>query len=127
MSGTLDDGTTAVPTYEGGEIRYVGSRERGDVLVTTHPGGERLTPERSLRIVQHSPSGFAVGYRGSGPAQLALAILLDYTDNAALAREHYQTFTDEVVSQLEYGADGTWTITNAPIEYVLPDDVAPTA
>ncbi|GAA0294410.1 DUF6166 domain-containing protein [Halarchaeum salinum] len=61
------------------------------------------------------------------PAQLALAVLLDYTDNAALAREHYQTFKDDVISQLEYGADGTWTLTDADIEHVLPDDVAPTA
>ncbi|QLC35590.1 hypothetical protein EFA46_015285 (plasmid) [Halarchaeum sp. CBA1220] len=126
MSGTFDDGATAVPTYRDGAIRYVGSRERGDVFVTTHPDGERLTSERSLKIVRHSPSGFAVGYRGSGPAQLALAILLDYTDNAALAREHYQTFTDEVVNQLEYGDDGTWTITEADIEQVLPNDIAPT-
>lgn len=127
MSRTFDDGAIAQTTQYEGEVRYVGSREHGDVLVTTHPGGDRLTPERSLEIVGHSPSGFAVGYRGSGPAQLALAVLLDYTDNAALAREHYQTFKDEVVSRLEYGADGTWTITGADIDQVLPDDVALTA
>ncbi|WP_188884579.1 DUF6166 domain-containing protein [Halarchaeum grantii] len=124
MSGIFDDGAIAQTTHAEGEIRYVGSREYGQVLVTKHPEGERLTPERSLTIARHSPGGFAVGYRGSGPAQLALAILLDYTDNASLARDHYQTFTDEVISQLEYGADGTWTITDADIEQALPDDVA---
>ncbi|GAD53944.1 hypothetical protein MBEHAL_2704 [Halarchaeum acidiphilum MH1-52-1] len=127
MSGTFDDGAIAQTNHDEGEIRYVGSHEHGNVLVTKHPEGERLTPERSLTIVQHSPSGFAVGYRGSGPAQLALAVLLDYTDNAALAQEHYQTFKDEVISRLEYGADGTWTITNADIKQVLPDDIAPPA
>ncbi|GGM73877.1 hypothetical protein GCM10009017_24760 [Halarchaeum rubridurum] len=127
MSGTFDDHATAQTTHHQNEIRYIGSREQGEMVVTTHPGGERLTPERSLQIARHSPSGFAVGYRGSGPAQLALAVLLDYTDNAALAREHYQTFKDEVISQLEYGADGTWTLTDADIEHVLHDDVAPTA
>ena len=126
MSGTFDDHATAQTTHHQNEIRYIGSREQGEMVVTTHPGGERLTPERSLQIARHSPSGFAVGYRGSGPAQLALAVLLDYTENAALAREYYQTFTDEVVSQLEYGDDGTWTITDADIEQILPKDIAPT-
>lgn len=34
--------------------------------------GEVLSPEQSLRVMRHSPDGFAWGYRGSGPAQLAL-------------------------------------------------------
>jgi Family of unknown function (DUF6166) len=38
--------------------------------------GERLTPDESLKVWRHSPSGFSWGYGGSGPAQLALAILL---------------------------------------------------
>jgi len=89
MSRTFDDGAIAQTSYDEGEIRYVGSREHGDVLVTTHPGGDRLTPERSLEIVGHSPSGFAVGYRGSGPAQLALAVLLDYTEGVIEVFTHY--------------------------------------
>jgi hypothetical protein len=36
-----------------------------------------LSPKRSLRVFNHSPSGFEWSYQGSGPAQLALAILLD--------------------------------------------------
>lgn len=39
--------------------------------------GRRLTPTRSLKVWNHSPDGFEVGYGGSGPAQLALAILLE--------------------------------------------------
>ena len=38
--------------------------------------GKPLSPERSLKVFNHSPSGFSWGYGGSGPAQLALAILL---------------------------------------------------
>jgi len=45
----------------------------------------KLTPERSLELADHSPSGFEWGYGGSGPAQLALALLLDYTDDKAFA------------------------------------------
>ena len=38
--------------------------------------GQVLTPARSQQVMNHSPDGFAWGYAGSGPAQLALAILL---------------------------------------------------
>lgn len=38
--------------------------------------GVRLDPAESLSIRRHSPTGFSWGYGGSGPAQLALAILL---------------------------------------------------
>jgi hypothetical protein len=38
--------------------------------------GRRLSPRRSQRLFNHSPDGFGWGYAGSGPAQLALAILL---------------------------------------------------
>jgi len=35
--------------------------------------------QRNLRHIPcHSPDGFEVGYEGSGPADLALAILVDY-------------------------------------------------
>lgn len=38
--------------------------------------GKILTPARSLKVRNHSPTGFNAGYGGSGPAQLALAIML---------------------------------------------------
>jgi len=41
--------------------------------------GRELSPERSQAVVNHSPTGFAWGYGGSGPAQLALALLLEIT------------------------------------------------
>lgn len=43
-----------------------------EVLVDGHP----LPLAPSLAVANHSPDGFAWGYGGSGPAQLALAILL---------------------------------------------------
>jgi len=45
----------------------------GDVRVD----GKVLDPGRSQKLFNHSPDGFAWGYAGSGPAQLALAILLE--------------------------------------------------
>jgi Family of unknown function (DUF6166) len=38
-----------------------------------------LSLEPSLAVSNHSPTGFEFGYGGSGPAQLALAILMDFT------------------------------------------------
>ena len=43
-------------------------------------GQEGLHPRKSLAVYNHSPDGFAWGYGGSGPAQLALAILLRATN-----------------------------------------------
>lgn len=53
--------------------------------------GNKLSPAKSLKVVRHSPTGFYWGYGGSGPAQLAMAILLLVTDkNTAL--DLYQSF-----------------------------------
>jgi hypothetical protein len=48
----------------------------------------------------HSPTGFAWGYGGSGPAQLALAILLKFVDERT-ALELHQSFKREVVAQCD--------------------------
>jgi Family of unknown function (DUF6166) len=61
--------------------------------------GKPLTPARSLRLVNHSPTGFSWGYGGSGPAQLALAVLLEVTDEAS-ALANYQDFKWAVIAQL---------------------------
>jgi len=63
------------------DVIYVGYRRRGRAIVKNQSDQEQLTPERSLALASHSPSGFEWGYGGSGPAQLALALLLDYTDD----------------------------------------------
>ncbi|WP_248898321.1 DUF6166 domain-containing protein [Haloplanus halobius] len=102
------------------DIAYVGYRQSGQAIVEKRPGQERLTPERSLALVNHSPSGFEWGYGGSGPAQLALALLLDYTGDETFALDHYQAFKTEVVSQLDCdGSAGSWRLTGPEIDAVL--------
>jgi len=54
---------------------YRGLRTKDGGLVTRD--GVILSPERSLKKRNHSPTGFNWGYIGSGPSQLALALLLD--------------------------------------------------
>jgi len=94
------------------DVIYVGYRRRGHAIVEKQSEQEQLTPERSLELADHSPSGFEWGYGGSGPAQLALALLLDYTDDEAFALDHYQEFKTEVVSQLDCaGSSERWRLT----------------
>lgn len=61
--------------------------------------GNKLSPLPSLKIRNHSPDGFNWGYSGSGPAQLALAILLSLK-GSEIAQEHYHDFKSKVISQL---------------------------
>lgn len=81
-----------------------------------------LGPKASQLVRNHSPDGFDWGYAGSGPAQLALAILLDYLTNldrgdedAArhFAQRNYQTFKADVVAIMPSGG---WEITGPEIE-----------
>ena len=59
--------------------------------------GEMLDPTPSQRVFNHSPDGFAWGYGGSGPAQLALALLLKVTFQENAFQAH-QDFKREVVA-----------------------------
>ena len=58
-----------------------------------------LSPLESQKIVNHSPDGFLWGYGGSGPSQLALAILLKVTDKET-AIKYYQDFKFDVIAKL---------------------------
>ncbi len=77
-----------------------------------------LDPKPSQALRNHSPDGFEWGYAGSGPAQLALAILLDYTGDAATALRHYQTFKAEIIAGLPRES-GSWQISGAEIQRFL--------
>ena len=60
--------------------------------------------EKFLDEVNHSPDGFQWGYGGSGPAQLAYAILRRYfeleqeKEPRRLARELYQDFKRDIIA-----------------------------
>jgi hypothetical protein len=74
--------------------------------------GVELDKAPSLAVWNHSPDGFAWGYMGSGPAQLALALLLDAV-SAAAAKRWYQRFKVEVVASWPQGEG--WTITRSAV------------
>lgn len=90
---------------------YRGKRTARGAVVTVD--GRSLA--RCLNLFNHSPGGFEWGYGGSGPAQLALAILADHLgrDGHDLAIKLHQRFKFSVVAGLPH--DG-WTLTG--------DDVA---
>jgi len=62
--------------------------------------GKRLYPGKSQRVWNHSPNGFTWGYEGSGPAQLALAVLLELVPQDE-AVELHQEFKREVIARLK--------------------------
>lgn len=55
-----------------------------------------LLPYQSQEICNHSPDGFNWGYGGSGPSQLALAVVLALTGESY----GYQRFKDNVIARL---------------------------
>lgn len=74
-------------------------------------------------VVQHSPDGFAWGYGGSGPAELARCLLLEVVGQDQGEGWHYQDFKSEFVA----GWNDSWAISDEDIrEWVriksLPKD-----
>ena len=68
-----------------------------------------------LDLCNHSPTGFAWGYGGSGPSQLALAILThEFGEEWAQDRGRYQNFKFDVIAALP--VDEPFTLTSADIQ-----------
>jgi hypothetical protein len=72
--------------------------------------GRPLNPR--LDLYNHSPTGFEWGYCGSGPAQLALAILADHLGDDEQAFNLYQRFKWAVIAELPRKR---WTLTSENI------------
>jgi hypothetical protein len=73
---------------------------RGRVYICL--GGRVIEPlPMHLDLINHSPTGFAWGYNGSGPAQLAFAILAAVIGpEAASERTLYQRYKFDVIARL---------------------------
>lgn len=91
---------------------YEGRREGYAAIVTVN--GRPLNPR--LDLWNHSPTGFEWSYGGSGPAQLALAILADHLGDDRQALAVHQTFKFEVVAGLPKRA---WTLTSRDMDAAL--------
>jgi len=75
-------------------IRGYGSERIVDI------DGYILDPGPSLEVCNHSPDGFEWAYNGSGPAQLALALLM-WCFPTWVAEKYHQKFKEDVISRLD--------------------------
>lgn len=83
---------------------YVGKRRPdGTAEAFIRDGGRIMALRPRFDLRNHSPSGFEWGYGGSGPAQLALAILADHLGDADRAVRIYQAFKRRVIEPLDRG------------------------
>lgn len=88
-----------IRTFKGTSQDQPFSREV--VIVDADGNTTQLHPERSQAVKNHSPDGFNWGYWGSGPGQLALAILLEVTNNEAVALTCYQNFEEQFIATID--------------------------
>ncbi|MCL8208643.1 MAG: hypothetical protein K6V97_11310 [Actinomycetia bacterium] len=122
-------------------VEYVGRRHADGVRVMVYTAGRGERP--LVHHVLHSPTGFAWGYVGSGPADLALSMLADAlaipalpadffqratvaelaaAPRAALAWHLHQDFMREVVATLPRGE---WMLTHDAVRRWIARTVGP--
>jgi hypothetical protein len=88
---------------------YAGYRDARGAHVTKN--GRLLSPARSMKVRLHADA-FEWGYGGSGPAQLALALLLEEGLAADEASKLHQSFKWYMLANL---AKDEWSLTTAQI------------
>lgn len=97
------------------ETVYRGVRDRDGCTVVADSPYTQFAEALPLRLdlANHSPTGFEWGYLGSGPAQLALALLADCLGDDQEALRLHQKFKANVVSQIQAE---TWRMTAGKIQ-----------
>lgn len=89
------------------KVRLIFGKHYERVEVERDGKWEKLDPKRSQKVWNHSPDGFAWGYGGSGPAQLALALLLEAGLDDETAVRLHQQFKSEVVARWTHDGPGS--------------------
>jgi hypothetical protein len=77
-------------------IRVAGHFQTGHVYVDGLP----LDLSKSLKHCNHSPAGFMWGYGGSGPSQLAFALMLELGFDVKTCFLNYQDFKWKYIASL---------------------------
>lgn len=96
------------------EAKYIGIRTPNGLTVKVERGGKQRELPPQLGVINHSPSGFECGYHGSGPAQLALAILVDVLGDKNKACSLHQDFKRSVIASLP--RDANWTLSEGEVK-----------
>lgn len=78
------------------------------------PGKSSYPLQERQDLINHSPTGIAWGYGGSGPAQCAFAILMDYLGDEQRARVLYHDFKFSTIAKLS--TSKPWALTGRQIE-----------
>lgn len=102
--------------YEG---QRIGENAAGGCRVRVMFDGRNDPLKLRLDLRNHSPTGFNWGYAGSGPAQLALAILADFTGSDDLAQVIYQDFKFAIIATLN--GDLNWSFTGEQLSEIVAD------
>ena len=98
--------------------RFVGVRDQEDGFcrVYVDDEGDRITPRRRLQhhrgMYTHVPTGFEWGYGGSGPAELARALVVEVTGDPNPSPRLYEQLKARLVQQLSYAG---WTLDEAAV------------
>ncbi len=93
-------------------------KDNGGIVLVIDPSqgahAEHAATELDPRVdlINHSPDGFGWGYSGSGPAQLALALLAEVAQDDDIAIDLHQPFKHDVIARQPLGA---WSISE---EYI---------
>lgn len=104
-------------------MKYLIEREHdGNVLAKSikDDGSIRILPLYT-EIVNHSPTGFNFGYGGSGPSQLALAVMMDYLNDKERALNLYHQFKFKFIAPAH---GNSFEITEAQIKIFLEEQNA---
>ena len=98
-------------------VKYEGHYEQALDLCYVEvfkPGKSPYPMQERQDLINHSPTGIAWGYGGSGPAQCAFAILMDYLGDEQRARSLYQDFKFTIIARLP--SNQPWMVTGRQIE-----------
>lgn len=103
---------------------YIGLDDNHTVIVRYYPALPREPFTANLDPcygngegqVSHSPTGFSWGYCGSGPAQLAFAILA-HEFGPSIAKRFYQEFKEQVIAKLPNDQD--WILRDCDVRAVV--------
>lgn len=97
---------------------YSGRRDRdGKTHVWVVNDGVTAPLDPRFDLANKSPTGFEWGYGGSGPAQLAIAIIADATGDDAKALRCCQAFKFRVLASLD--RERSWSLTRETVLLIL--------
>lgn len=102
--------------YRRMHLDFEGKPTTCECLVRVRNGHHRRPLRLRLDIRAHSPTGFEWGYGGSGPAQLALALVADCCGHALATPAVYQVVKAKLIAGLPHEG---WVLTEAQVRQVV--------